>query len=487
MADGVLFAAITWWCLAGGQRALGVAALLCLVAGQLISYIKARAEGAGLTADGGLVERPERLITSLVGTGFEGLGIPYALAVALWLLAAGSVWTVGQRIVAVYRSARADSGGGHVTAPGRGPRTAAADGPGSPTPSREPRCTPAGRRGASAAASSPCAGSVPPPGPVDRRAGRPGRWSRAGPRPRRAAHRRRVRRGLAAGPRPAGAGRPPRPSGSARDLAARRGGPGARRLRANLRRVVPDAAPGELDALVRAGLRSYARYWCEAFRLPSMDRAAVLARMDPHAAGMAPLFDALAQGRGVVAALPHSGNWDVAGLWFVETQRRLGRPPAFTTVVERLRPESLYRRFVAYRESLGFEVLAAGDGPVVYRTLTQRLRDGGLVCLVADRDLTASGIEVSFFGEPARLPTGPARLAALTGALLLPAFPSFTPDGWAVTMGAPIPVPERGGRDDVAKATQALADALAALIADGPARLAHAAAGLDRGPAGSGR
>jgi CDP-diacylglycerol--glycerol-3-phosphate 3-phosphatidyltransferase len=106
IADGALFAAITWWCLASGQQALGVAALVCLVAGQVISYVKARAEGAGLTADGGLVERPERLIVALVGTGFEGLGIPFALATALWLLAAGSVWTVGQRIVAVHRSAR---------------------------------------------------------------------------------------------------------------------------------------------------------------------------------------------------------------------------------------------------------------------------------------------------------------------------------------------------------------------------------------------
>jgi CDP-diacylglycerol---glycerol-3-phosphate 3-phosphatidyltransferase len=107
IADGALFAALTWWCLSSGQEALGVAALVCLVAGQVISYVKARAEGAGLTADGGLVERPERLILGLVGAGFEGLGIPFALAVGLWLLAAGSVWTVGQRIAAVHRSARA--------------------------------------------------------------------------------------------------------------------------------------------------------------------------------------------------------------------------------------------------------------------------------------------------------------------------------------------------------------------------------------------
>jgi CDP-diacylglycerol---glycerol-3-phosphate 3-phosphatidyltransferase len=107
VTDGVLFAALAWWCLGvGDQRLLGVAALLCLVAGQLVSYIKARAEGVGLSADGGLVERAERLIIALVGTGLQGLGVPHALDVALWVLAAASIWTVGQRIVSVYRSAQ---------------------------------------------------------------------------------------------------------------------------------------------------------------------------------------------------------------------------------------------------------------------------------------------------------------------------------------------------------------------------------------------
>src|SRR4029078_13543894 len=108
---------------------------------------------------------------------------------------------------------------------------------------------------------------------------------------------------------------------------------------------------------------------CGAFGRRGMPPAAVLARMIPRE--MEPLFEALEQGRGVVAALPHSGNWDLAGLWFVETQRRLGRPARINTLVGRLRPESLFRRFVSYREGLGFEVLAAGDGPGVYRTLVQ--------------------------------------------------------------------------------------------------------------------
>ncbi len=107
IADGALFAALTWWALGvGNARVLGVAALICLVAGQLISYIKARAEGAGLRVVGGLVERAERLILALVGTGLAGLGVPYALDVALWVLAAASLWTVGQRLVEARRSAR---------------------------------------------------------------------------------------------------------------------------------------------------------------------------------------------------------------------------------------------------------------------------------------------------------------------------------------------------------------------------------------------
>ncbi|WHT17170.1 CDP-alcohol phosphatidyltransferase family protein [Crossiella sp. CA-258035] len=108
IADGALFAAIAWWAFVEAQdRALGAAALLCLVTAQVISYVKARAEATGLSADGGLVERAERLILALVGTGLTGLDVPYALDIALWLLAALSVLTVGQRLHAVYRSAKA--------------------------------------------------------------------------------------------------------------------------------------------------------------------------------------------------------------------------------------------------------------------------------------------------------------------------------------------------------------------------------------------
>src|SRR5207249_2876830 len=90
---------------------------------------------------------------------------------------------------------------------------------------------------------------------------------------------------------------------------------------------------------------------------------------------------ALAEGNGAICVLPHCGNWDAAGVWMV---RYAG---SFTTVVERLNPESVYRRFVAFRESLGFEILSTG-GTGSFRLLLQRLRENKVVCLVGDRDLT---------------------------------------------------------------------------------------------------
>jgi CDP-diacylglycerol--glycerol-3-phosphate 3-phosphatidyltransferase len=110
LVDGAVFAGITWWAFSVDRPLLAALALTCLVAGQLISYIKARAEAAGLRADGGLVERAERLILGLAGCGLTGLGVPYALDVALWLLTVGSLITVGQRVLAVWRSAREQYG-----------------------------------------------------------------------------------------------------------------------------------------------------------------------------------------------------------------------------------------------------------------------------------------------------------------------------------------------------------------------------------------
>jgi len=106
-SDAAIFASLAWWFSGrGDDRLLVLLALICLVLGVLTSYVKARAEGVGLSADVGIVERTERLILVLVGTGLSGLGVPYAMHVALWLLLVGSAITVGQRFVAVRRAGR---------------------------------------------------------------------------------------------------------------------------------------------------------------------------------------------------------------------------------------------------------------------------------------------------------------------------------------------------------------------------------------------
>ncbi|MDT9686468.1 phosphatidylinositol mannoside acyltransferase [Streptomyces sp. TRM76323] len=246
------------------------------------------------------------------------------------------------------------------------------------------------------------------------------------------------------------------------DTAWKRRGQGVLRLEANLARVVPDAPPERLAELSRAGMRSYMRYWMESFRLPSWSAERVGRSVEVK--DLHRLTDGLAAGNGVVLALPHLANWDLAGVWVT---RALGVP--FTTVAERLKPESLYDRFVAYRESLGMEVLPHTGGSA-FGTLARRLRAGGLVCLVADRDLSASGVEVDFFGERARMPGGPAMLAQHTGALLLPA--TLWYDDSATMRGRvhpPVDVPGTGTRaEKTSLMTQALADAFAEGIAEHP-------------------
>jgi KDO2-lipid IV(A) lauroyltransferase len=246
------------------------------------------------------------------------------------------------------------------------------------------------------------------------------------------------------------------------DVAWKQRGKGVQRLEANYARVVPDAGPERLAELSRAGMRSYLRYWMESFRLPAWSPERVKAGF--AAKDLHHLTDGLASGRGVILALPHLANWDLAGAW-VTTELRT----PFTTVAERLKPETLYDRFVAYREGLGMEVLPHNGGSA-FGTLARRLRDGGLVCLVADRDLSASGVEVDFFGDRARMPAGPALLAQQTGALLLPV--TLWYDDSPVMKGQvhpPIEVPESGTRTEKTSVmTQALADAFATGIAEHP-------------------
>ncbi|MFC4533431.1 phosphatidylinositol mannoside acyltransferase [Sphaerisporangium dianthi] len=239
-----------------------------------------------------------------------------------------------------------------------------------------------------------------------------------------------------------------------------------RRLESNLARVTgKDVADPSIRDLSRAGMRSYFRYWMEALRLPVIGKERILA--GTNAIHGDRIFSTLESGRGIVLALPHMGNWDLSGAWLVHSGH------TFTTVMERLKPESLYERFVAFRESLGMEVLpltAKGGGTAhAFGTLAQRLRAGRAVCLPAERDLTEKGIEVDFFDGRTRMVAGPALLAVQTGAALHPATIWFEGDGWAIHIHEEIPVPAEGSRQEkVAVMTQSMARVFQEGIAEHP-------------------
>ena len=248
-----------------------------------------------------------------------------------------------------------------------------------------------------------------------------------------------------------------------------RQGPSVRQLEANLARVVPDASAMKLKLLSRKAMHSYLRYWCDAFRLPDWSSEHILATC--RVTGDEPVRQALAEGRGAVMALSHSGNWDHAGAWSTLALARV------TTVAERLRPEELYERFLHFRQRLGMEVLPLTGGGDVFGTLVRRLRTGGFVPLLADRDLTATGVPVQLFGEQARMATGPASLALVTGAALFPVsihyerLSASAPARWGtvVVFHPEVVVPEEGSRaEKIAGMTQACADALAEGIAAHP-------------------
>jgi KDO2-lipid IV(A) lauroyltransferase len=234
----------------------------------------------------------------------------------------------------------------------------------------------------------------------------------------------------------------------------RRDGRGVRQLRSNLHRVRPDLDDAGLDTLTRDAVRSYLRYWCESFRLPSWPVDDVVRRtrtVDEHW-----VRDAYAAGRGVVVPLPHMANWDWAGAWACAT----GMP--LVTVAERLRPERLFDEFVAYRASLGMEILPLTGGDASMPRLQEWVRAGGLVCLLADRDLSRSGVEVTLCGQPARMPRGPAWLARTTGAPLVPVTLHYDRDEMVVTFHEPVPHSE--GADGLARMMQGVADAFTGAI-----------------------
>jgi KDO2-lipid IV(A) lauroyltransferase len=238
----------------------------------------------------------------------------------------------------------------------------------------------------------------------------------------------------------------------------RRDGRGVRQLRANLRRVRPDLDGPALELLTHRAVRSYLRYWCESFRLPSWPIDDLVART--RTVHEERLRTPYGEGRGVVGALPHQGNWDWAGAWACGT----GVP--LMTVAERLRPERLFDEFVAFRTGLGMRILPLSGGDAPMPRLEEYLRQGGFAPLLADRDLSRNAVDVRLCDAPARMPGGPARLARETGAALVPITLRYLGREMEIWFHEEVPVGP--GDDGIAAATQQVADAFTVALRRAP-------------------
>jgi KDO2-lipid IV(A) lauroyltransferase len=242
------------------------------------------------------------------------------------------------------------------------------------------------------------------------------------------------------------------------DRVSAKNGKSFQRLESNLKRVVPELTDGELRNLARVGMRSYLRYWCDTFRSPDWDTKRIQSTVTVNDDEL--LLEPVRSKRGVVVALPHAGNWDHAGSYFCSQ----GIP--LVTVVERLKPEKLFLKFLEYRQKIGMEALPL-DGRVM-GTLASRLREGKLVALVADRDLSRSGIDVKFFDGTARMPAGPALLALRTGADLITAYVSYSETGIHIDFRKVLIAEGETESERVAKTVQLCANNFAAGISAHP-------------------
>lgn len=232
------------------------------------------------------------------------------------------------------------------------------------------------------------------------------------------------------------------------DALWRRGAGGVRQLEGNLRRVHPDYDNDAIRDLSRAAMRSYLRYWCEAFRLPTWSRQRIT---ETFVLERQEILDSALEQGGALMIPGHMANWDHAGAWAAATYGSV------TSVAERLKPEKLFHAFLDYRRELGMDILGTGEADVL-RQLTRLLRDGKLVALLGDRDISRSGVHVDFFGQPASFPAGPALLTLMTDVPLHPVTMWFDGEMCRGYVHDRIEVPTAGDRDEkIIAMTQQLA------------------------------
>ena len=228
----------------------------------------------------------------------------------------------------------------------------------------------------------------------------------------------------------------------------------------HLRRVNPKLRGASLRVAAQQAFDSYARYYMESFRLPSLSKRTVNRNFTVD--GFHHITDALELGNGCIFALPHLGGWEWAGRWMTDQGHRL------TVVVEALEPPELFEWFADLRKELGMTVVPTGPGAAA---VASALKRNEIVCLLCDRDIERNGVEVEFFGERTTLPAGPAMLGLRVGSPVLPVGCYFTSayNGHHAVVRPPLAMQRVDGlRADVGRITQNLAYELEFLIRRAP-------------------
>jgi KDO2-lipid IV(A) lauroyltransferase len=236
-------------------------------------------------------------------------------------------------------------------------------------------------------------------------------------------------------------------------------GKGIKRLRSNYGRVMPEYPDQKLEELTKMGMRSCLRYWFDTFRLSKWSKKRIISTTQVIRENL--LRDPIQSKRGCIVALPHAGNWDHAAAYFCSTGITL------TAVVEKLKPEAIFKKFLAYRESIGIEAISHKEKTIPI--LTQRLQEGKLIALVADRDMSRNGIEVNFFGRTSKMPSGPAILAIKTGSPLITAYVRYTFGGIEIIFDEIVmPAGSATEEEQIKLITQSIADNFAKRIKEYP-------------------
>lgn len=232
----------------------------------------------------------------------------------------------------------------------------------------------------------------------------------------------------------------------------------------HMRRVMgPEVSDGEIAEAVHGMFRSYGRYWAETLWFKAARRDFILANAERINFG--PVHDAIAAKRGIVFAVPHIGNWEIAGV----IANDLGLD--LMAVAEDLPNKRITDWFLGVRAKFGIDIVLTTD-PSRRSKMVKLLRSGGALALLADRDVTGNGIPVVFFGETTTMPAGPTALAELTDSALIPVAVYFKQGaGYRIEVGETIVIPEAGTRSErISLGVQLVADVLEAQIRKQPSQ-----------------